>query len=168
MRIRHHKRLTACKRLCYYGRMRTRGTPRGRCKNGHYYTPENTKKVMLNGEEYQECLACRKDRRDRKKLTSKPSKAKISLTRASWYTMKQRVRRHPDYLRKGIWICARWLVFENFLADMGERGSRELTLDRIDNDGNYEPSNCRWATRLEQSRNRGKYRLHQVDGSVTI
>ncbi len=50
-------------------------------------------------------------------------------------------------------ICERWMVFENFLADMGER-PEDMTLDRKNSDGNYEPSNCRWATAREQNLNR--------------
>lgn len=62
--------------------------------------------------------------------------------------------RHADYGGRGITICQRWREdFANFLADMGPKPSPDLSLDRINNDGNYEPDNCRWATREEQQRN---------------
>ena len=58
------------------------------------------------------------------------------------------------YGGRGIKVCSQWLVFDNFLADMGERPQRLLTLDRIEVNGNYEPGNCRWADWKTQAANR--------------
>lgn len=91
-----------------------------------------------------------------------------SPTYASWQAMLSRCRypeRDPQakHCRRGIVVCSRWQTFENFLADMGER-PLGTTLDRFpDLNGNYEPSNCRWATPIEQARNRRNARLSFED-----
>lgn len=79
----------------------------------------------------------------------------------SWTSMLSRCRnrnRHNAnrYAARNITVCDRWLSFENFLEDMGERPDG-LTLDRIDNDKGYSPENCRWADALTQTRNRNPY-----------
>jgi hypothetical protein len=80
----------------------------------------------------------------------------------SWASMIARCE-NPKYHHfhryggRGIKICDNWRnSFENFLSDMGNRPSLSHTLDRINNDGNYEPANCRWATKLEQRHNQSR------------
>jgi hypothetical protein len=91
----------------------------------------------------------------------------------TWQGMKKRcslVSRH-DYHRyggRGITVCDRWRdSFENFFADMGLRPSASHSLDRINNDGNYEPSNCRWATTNVQASNRSD-NVTLTHGGVTL
>lgn len=70
----------------------------------------------------------------------------------SWTNMVTRCKSDPKYVDKGIQVCERWLVFENFLADMGERPPG-TSLDRVDGALGYFKENCRWATPSEQRKN---------------
>jgi hypothetical protein len=91
----------------------------------------------------------------------------------SWISMKMRCfnpkdGRYDSYGGRGITIAPEWIEdFESFLAFMGHKPSPAHSLDRIDNDGNYEPGNVRWATRIEQSRNRRPF-LMTMKPSATV
>lgn len=85
-----------------------------------------------------------------------------------WKSMRQRCvnpksRSYPYYGGRGIRVCDRWNSFEAFLEDMGEMPDG-MSLDRINVDGNYEPDNCRWATRTEQMNNRRNNRMVEFEG----
>jgi hypothetical protein len=80
----------------------------------------------------------------------------------TWVSMHERCRspksqKWANYGGRGIKVCERWALYETFLADMGRRPSKLHSLDRVENDGHYEPSNCRWATKKEQVDNRRKF-----------
>lgn len=96
-----------------------------------------------------------------------------SLTYTSWRLMKQRCLDknnplYPDYGGRGIRIHRPWISsFEQFLADVGPRPGPGYTLERKENDGNYEPGNVVWATRKQQARNRRSSRRLTANG-VTL
>lgn len=105
------------------------------------------------------CKPCARQiaREDRKRI---PAERKV------WRSMRERCtpseaarQRYPRYAGRGITVCDRWSRYENFFADMGPRPSKNHSLDRIDNDGNYEPDNVRWATQREQMNNTSHCRL---------
>ncbi len=88
-----------------------------------------------------------------------------------WNSMKQRClnpnnRAYPNYGGRGITVCKRWIdSFDSFVSDMGERPNGYL-IDRIDNDGPYSPSNCRWTDRKTQQRNQRRTRLVTIGGAT--
>lgn len=109
------------------------------------------------------CGCFRDEQAGQQSLTHGHTAGGWSLTFRSWSDMKTRCY-NPNYKQfrhhggRGIKVCKRWLhSFDNFLADMGER-KKGLVLDRINNDGNYEPVNCRWATYSESNKNRRKFK----------
>ena len=87
-------------------------------------------------------------------------------THISWQSIRQRINNpsnkdYDAYRSRGIKLCSRWDSFENFYADMGDR-PEGMCIDRIDNNGDYTPENCRWATQTQQQQNRSITRLNPV------
>lgn len=93
-----------------------------------------------------------------------------SLEHHSWCgminrTTTKKVKGINRYIERNITVCDEWAnSFEQFYKDMGAKPSSEYSIDRINNDGNYEPSNCRWATIIEQNNNKSTCVNIQIDG----
>jgi hypothetical protein len=131
------------------------------CVHGHEFTPENSR---IDSRGSRLCKICTL-RRSRNNTARRP----LYMV---WASMKSRCQRKNNldyhyYGGRGIKVCERWQKYENFAEDMSPRPSPKHTLDRIDNDGNYEPGNCRWATPKEQHRNTRRNIFFVVDGVKT-
>ena len=126
------------------------------CGNEKIVAGYNLKRPNKTGTLSCGCLGAERASR-RRKLTTKHGHTigKPSLTYQTWGAVIARVCNplnvgYSRYGGRGIKVCKRWLKFENFLADVGERPSGAYSLDRIDNDGNYEPGNVRWILHRHQ------------------
>jgi hypothetical protein len=89
----------------------------------------------------------------------------------SWRAMLDRCRNpkaigYSRYGKRGITVCDRWLMFRNFIEDMGLKPTPAHTIDRIDNDKGYYPENCQWATRQQQADNSSRTHLITLDGET--
>lgn len=90
-------------------------------------------------------------------------------TYKAWWSMIDRCENidnkgYWSYGGRGVWVCAEWHDFANFVADVGERPDKNSSLDRIDNEGAYRPGNCQWTSRKMQMRNRRNTLMVEVDG----
>ena len=88
----------------------------------------------------------------------------------TWKSMMERcykpnTKSYKRYGARGITVCERWHNIDAFIQDMAASFQNGLTIDRIDNNGNYEPSNCRWATKKQQNRNYSRNLLIEYNGS---
>lgn len=128
-----------------------------RCRNGHTVTSQD----LYTARGWKECNICRS-------LTVK--RHKVSPEYKVWSGIIQRCEnpnnnRYDDWGGRGIKMCEEWRTsFDNFLRDMGNRPSPKHQIDRIDNDGDYSPENCKWSDLYEQSHNTRRNRWVEYDG----
>jgi hypothetical protein len=124
---------------------------------------------LLTSGQTRSCGCLKSETTTAKNLTHGQSvRGATSGTYTTWANMMQRCMNPNNdnfinYGGRGITVCGRWLDFSNFFSDMGKRPARK-SLERVNNSGNYEPSNCKWATFSEQARNKRNNRILNFKG----
>lgn len=164
------------------------------CKRGHTYESMNCsecRKIRYTARKDQENAGNRewiKNNKDRYKKKQKEYREarpelkaalyadwqKRNPVHSVWRSMKNRCysekcRAYARYGGRGIVICERWLGengYKNFESDMGPRPSLQHTIERVNNNGNYEPGNCKWASRAQQQRNRRNNVMLTINGKT--
>ena len=130
------------------------------------------KTVQLGSLKNGNTLSCGCLKKERLTTHGQGGNGKQSPAYRSWDAMIQRCtnqkdKRYQDYGGRGITVCPEWLDFEAFYRDMGDRPAG-TSIDKIDNNGNYEPDNCRWATGSEQQRNKRNNKFVQYQGKLIL
>jgi len=133
------------------------------CDSGHQaYVRLSHLKLGSGGK----CKTCHCKRIATRHGEAGPDITKSSALYRKWVNMICRVNNDPSYIRRGIGVCSRWRVFENFKSDMGEPPDPRMQIDRKDGHKGYSPSNCRWVTRAQNNRNRTNLRFISFGGKT--
>lgn len=126
-------------------------------------------KVLANGGT-KSCGCLRRDLMTKHGLSKNP---KIKTEYKTWKSIlnkcnNPKASNYKDYGGRGISVCKRWEDFNNFITDMGLKPCKTLSIERINNDGDYEPNNCKWATDTEQNRNKRNIRIISFNGESLL
>lgn len=130
-----------------------------------------TEKFILSGSLRSGTISCGCFRKEKMRVlrTKHGHAGKGSAVYIAWQGMKRRCedpnnKHYADYGGRGIKVCDRWQDFANFLEDMGPKPTRSHSIDRMKNDEDYCPDNCRWATKVEQANNKRSNRVLEFNG----
>jgi hypothetical protein len=151
-----------------------------RTVSGHYATGSGGNKLLhcvcdagheswvrlshLNAGTGGKCKSCHCKRIATRHGESGSDISQSSPTYKAWVNMINRVNNDESYVNRGITVCESWKIFENFKADMGEPPDRRMQLDRKDGRCGYSKDNCRWATRIQNNKNRQNVRIISFNG----